>query len=156
MTNTQLDIRPFQIADKDAVIELWREVFPNEPPWNEPSAVIHRKLAFERQPFLVAAQEDTIVGTVLAGYDGIRGWIYHLAVASSMRRAGIARRLMMAAEDQLNALGCPKVNLQVRATNADVIAFYREIGYDIEDRVSMSKRLAASEQIAPGVESHGS
>jgi ribosomal protein S18 acetylase RimI-like enzyme len=156
MSHIQLGIRPFQIADKEAVIELWREVFPNEPAWNEPDAVIHRRLAFERQPFLVAAQGNAIVGTVLAGYDGVRGWIYHLAVASSVRRAGIASRLMVAAEDQLVALGCPKVNLQVRAANADVVAFYKAIGYEIDDRISMSKRLAASEEMVPGVESHGS
>jgi ribosomal protein S18 acetylase RimI-like enzyme len=89
-------------------------------------------------------QDDVVIGTVLAGYDGIRGWIYHLAVRSSKRRAGIARRLMMAAEDQLIALGCPKVNLQVRSTNADVVAFYKEIGYEIEDRISMGKRLVTT------------
>ena len=141
---SQIEIRAFQPSDEDSVIELWREVFPNEPEWNEPVAMIRRKLLVQRESFLVALRGYVVVGTVLGGYDGVRGWIYHLAVHPSIRRAGVARRLMMAMEQQLIALGCPKINLQVRAANTEVVAFYKAIGYDIENRINMGKRLVSS------------
>ena len=84
-----------------------------------------------------------VVGTVLGGFDGVRGWIHHLAVDASQRRKGIARSLMEAAEQGLLKLGCPKVNLQVRATNLLVIEFYRSLGYNVEERASLGKRLSA-------------
>ena len=82
-----------------------------------------------------------MVGTVIAGYDGVRGWVYHLAVDPSKRRRGIGRSLMQAVEVRLLRLGCPKLNLQVRAGNSSVVAFYRALGYAVEDRVSFGKRL---------------
>jgi len=124
------------------VISLWGEVFPDDPPWNEPAAVIRRKLTVQPQLFLVGLVDGRVVGTVLAGFDGVRGWVHHLAVHGSCRRQGIASALMRAAEEGLAGLGCPKVNLQVRATNAAVVAFYRAIGYDVEERASLGKRLA--------------
>jgi len=80
----------------------------------------------------------------MAGFDGVRGWIHHLAVYNSYRRQGIAISLMRAAEKGLEAAGCPKVNLQVRATNSSAIAFYRSLGYEVEDRASLGKRLEAA------------
>jgi ribosomal protein S18 acetylase RimI-like enzyme len=82
-----------------------------------------------------------VAGTVLAGFDGVRGWIHHLAVLPAHRRRGVATQLMRAAERGLANLGCPKINLQVRAGNAGVIAFYRALGYQVEDRASLGKRL---------------
>ncbi|HEX2671484.1 MAG TPA: GNAT family N-acetyltransferase, partial [Polyangiaceae bacterium] len=90
----------------------------------------------------VATADSTLVGAVMAGFDGVRGWLYHLAVLSAWRRRGIATRLVRHAEASLTALGCPKVNLQVRATNSQVIAFYQSLGYLVEERVSMGRRLA--------------
>jgi ribosomal protein S18 acetylase RimI-like enzyme len=85
-----------------------------------------------------------IVGTVVAGFDGVRGWIHHLAVQAEDRHKGIGTMLMRSAEQGLEALGCPKVNLQVRATNTAVISFYRSLGYDVEERASLGKRLGAA------------
>jgi ribosomal protein S18 acetylase RimI-like enzyme len=82
-----------------------------------------------------------VIATVLAGYDGVRGWIHHLAVHPSYRRRGIGRELVHAAESGLAKMGCPKVNLQVRATNDSVVSFYRALGYTIEERTSLGKRL---------------
>jgi|SRR5882672_10771120 len=109
-------------------------VVPYDPSW--PSA-------FGVQPELLLIGEvgETLVGAVIAGFDGVRGWIYHLAVAPECRRRGFATQLMRAAEDGLRRLGCSKVNLQVRATNQEVVAFYRSVGYEIEERVSMGRRL---------------
>jgi len=77
----------------------------------------------------------------MAGYDGVRGWLYHLAVAPEWRRRGIGTQLVRTAEGSLSELGCRKVNLQVRSTNSAVIEFYRRVGYAEEERVSMERRL---------------
>lgn len=137
----ELVIRAFRETDERQVVALWREVFAGDPPWNEPAAVIRRKLGTQRDLFLVGELEGEVVATVMAGYDGFRGWVYHLAVAPARRRNGYGRAMMREAESRLRALGCPKVNLQIRATNTGAIAFYRAIGFDVEDRVSMGKRL---------------
>lgn len=136
-----MDIRPYESKDHAQVVALWNEVFPDDPPWNEPASMIRRKLTVQPELFLVANVDDQVVGTVLAGFDGVRGWVHHLAVHGSCRRQGIANLLMTAAEKGLAALGCPKVNLQVRATNSAVVAFYRSLGYQLEDRASLGKRL---------------
>jgi len=102
------------------------------------------KLTVQPELFLVGVADGKVVATVLGGFDGVRGWVHHLAVHNSSRRQGIATALMRAAEASLANLGCPKLNLQVRAANATVVAFYRSIGYDVEERVSMRKRLGKS------------
>ena len=136
-----VDIRPYESKDQTQVVALWNEVFPDDPPWNEPASMIRRKLTVQPELFLVAHVTGEVAGTVLAGFDGVRGWVHHLAVRASYRRQGLASSLMAAAENGLAALGCPKVNLQVRATNSAVVAFYRSLGYEVEDRTSLGKRL---------------
>ena len=134
-------VRVYRDSDHDSVVVLWRMVFPNDPPWNEPSELIRRKRRIQPELFWVAEEGDEIVGTVLAGYDGVRGWIYHLAVDPSKRRKGTARLLMETAEKSLGSLGCPKINLQIRKNNVAVVDFYKAIGYEIEERVQMGKPL---------------
>jgi ribosomal protein S18 acetylase RimI-like enzyme len=84
---------------------------------------------------------DKIVATVMAGYDGHRGWINYLAVHPDHQHTGIGRNMMDEAEIRLRAAGCPKINLQVRRTNSKMIEFYRKIGYKLDDVVSLGKRL---------------
>jgi ribosomal protein S18 acetylase RimI-like enzyme len=103
--------------------------------------MIDNKLKVQPELLLVGSLDAQLVGAVMAGFDGTRGWIHHLAVAPEWRRHGFASRLLRAAEDGLRALGCPKVNLQVRASNSAVVAFYRSLGYAIEERISMGRRL---------------
>ena len=141
METKSLLIRPYLERDAAAVISLWQAVFPDDPPWNDPALVIRRKLAVQRGLFLVGKFGNRVVAAALAGFDGFRGWVYHLAVAPEHRRRGYGRAMMQEAEARLRRLGCPKLNLQVRATNAEVIEFYRQLGYQIEDRVSFGKRL---------------
>jgi ribosomal protein S18 acetylase RimI-like enzyme len=136
-----VDIRPYESKDQTQVVALWNEVFPDDPPWNEPASMIRRKLTVQPELFLVAHITGEVAGTVLAGFDGVRGWVHHLAVHASYRRQGLARSLMTATEKGLAALGCPKVNLQVRATNSAVVDFYRSLGYVVENRTSLGKRL---------------
>lgn len=137
-----MEIRPYKESDEQGVAQLWREVFPDSPAWNRPEDDIHRKLAIQRELFLVAEIEGEIVGTAMAGYDGHRGWVYYVAVDPGQRRKGIGAALMWQVELELAKIGCHKLNLQVRSSNQDVVAFYKKLGYDIEDRVSMAKRLS--------------
>ena len=136
-------IRIYQDADHDGVVALWNLAFPDDPPWNEPFEFIRRKCKTQADLFWVAAEGNSIIGTVVAGYDGVRGWIYHLAVDPSKRRRGTARRLMETAEQALETLGCAKINLQVRSDNLAVIEFYKALGYSIEERVQMGKPMGA-------------
>ena len=132
-------IRPYQDDDRDEVTSLWRQTFPGEP-HNDPNAVIDAKLAVDRLLF-VARDQGKIIGTAMAGYDGHRGWLYSVAVDPDRQRQGIGRQLMDYAVDVLKTKGCVKINLQVRATNAGVVAFYEALGFVVEDRISMGKLL---------------
>jgi ribosomal protein S18 acetylase RimI-like enzyme len=134
------EIRSFRAADEEAVVALWQACGLTRP-WNDPYKDIRRKLTVQADAFLVAACGPDIVGSVMAGYDGHRGWVNYLAVAPSQRRSGLGRRLMDEAEARLLAYGCPKVNLQIRADNAAAIGFYEAIGYRVDEVVSMGKRL---------------
>jgi ribosomal protein S18 acetylase RimI-like enzyme len=134
-------IRVFRAADRAQVERLWSEVFPDDPPRNAPARMIDGALKVHPDLLFVAELEAAVVGAVIAGFDGVRGWIYHLAVAPAHRRRGIATRLMRAAGEGLRRAGCAKVNLQVRATNGAVVDFYRSIGFEVEDRVSLGRVL---------------
>jgi len=136
-----MEIHLYMESDEAAVADLWREVFPGSPLWNHPETDIRRKLAVQRELFLVATIDAEVVGTAMAGYDGHRGWVYYVAVSPGRRRQGIGTALMKSVEQGLAKMGCPKLNLQVRATNHEVVAFYRKLGYQVEERVSMGKRL---------------
>jgi len=142
--NSIADIRPYASKDQTQVVSLWKTVFPDDPQWNDPISMIRRKLTVQPELFLVGHIGDRVIATVMAGFDGVRGWIHHLAVHPEYRRKGIATSLMHSAEQGLEALGCPKVNLQVRATNAAVISFYSTLGYAVEERASLGKRLGAA------------
>ena len=137
----EVQIRSYVESDEGGVIALWREVFPNAPAWNDPASDIQRKLAVQRELFLVATVGSRIVGTVMAGYDGHRGWVYYVVVSPDHRRQCIGTELMKRAEEGLAGLGSPKINLQVRASNKAVVRFYEKLGYGVEERVSMGKRL---------------
>jgi ribosomal protein S18 acetylase RimI-like enzyme len=137
---TTLQIRVYRESDQDAVVALWRESGLVRP-WNDPVKDIHRKLRVQRDLFLVGTVDGRLVATVMAGYEGHRGWINYLAIAKECRKRGFGRRLMDEAEARLRALGCPKINLQIRSSNAEVIAFYRSLGFSVDDALSMGKRL---------------
>jgi ribosomal protein S18 acetylase RimI-like enzyme len=136
-----ISIKAYTESDEAGVIRLWREVFPDNPPWNDPKADIHRKVGCQPELFLVCELKGRIIGTVMAGFDGHRGWVHLVAVAADCRRRGIASAMMKEAEERLRQVGCTKINLQVRASNQGVVAFYEKLGYAVEERVSMGKRL---------------
>ena len=136
--------RPFHPGDADAVVALWHRCDLVRP-WNDPYKDIERKLAVRPDLFLVGLVEGAIVAAVMAGYEGHRGWINYLAVDPAHQRRGLGRAILDAAEERLRASGCPKINLQVRRSNTQVLAFYRAIGYLEDDAVCLGKRLVQDE-----------
>ena len=135
-----MQIRPYQASDLAQVLALWRACNLTIAA-NDPRKDIVRKLAVSPEQFLLGEFEGKVVASVMTGYEGHRGWINYLAVAPSHRRKSYGRLMMAAAEQLLDELGCPKINLQVRSANASVVAFYASLGYVIDDVVSMGKRL---------------
>lgn len=133
-------IRPFHPDDEPAVISLWRRCDLVRP-WNDPSKDIKRKLRVRPDLFLVGVINEEIVASVMAGYDGHRGWLNYLAVAPEHQRLGYGRAIVEHAERMLREEGCTKINLQVRTSNQAVIDFYKKVGYSMDDVVSMGKRL---------------
>jgi ribosomal protein S18 acetylase RimI-like enzyme len=133
-------IRPFRPGDEHDVVALWRECGLTRP-WNDPHRDIQRKLTEQPELFLVATLGDALVGSAMVGFDGHRGWVYYLAVSPQHRRQSIGRALMREAERLLVERGCPKINLLVRSSNAEVIAFYRKLGYAQDDAISLGRRL---------------
>ena len=134
-----MEIRPYLDSDHDAVVRLWTDVFAYPQPRNAPEKVIRDKLSVQRDLFFVAIANDILVGTVMGGYDGHRGWIYSLAVRVDFRARGIGAALMNRVERELAARGCSKINLQVVGSNSSAVAFYKKLGYAVEDRISMGK-----------------
>ena len=128
-------------SHRNQVITLWETVFGYEAAHNRPALVIDKKLAANDNLFFVALDNDKVVGTIMAGYDGHRGWIYSVAVSPSHRRQGIGSRLVSHAEQALTAKGCMKINLQVVERNESVTTFYLSLGFSIEKRISMGKRI---------------
>ena len=124
------------------MVSLWRAC-GLVVPWNDPAKNIRRKLRVQREMFLVGWRGSRLVATVMAGYEGDRGWINYLTVAPDYRRHGLGKRLMEEAEALLRGLGCAKINLQVRSSNAAVVESYQRLGFSVDDVVSMGKRLEA-------------
>lgn len=136
-----LTLRPYAPADEPAVLALWAAGDLLRPQ-NDPRRDIARKLRVNPEWFLVAeAAAGRLVGVVMAGYEGHRGWLNYLAVDPAHRRAGVGRALVARAEALLRAAGCPKINLQVRPENRAVLAFYARLGWQVEGAVSLGKRL---------------
>jgi ribosomal protein S18 acetylase RimI-like enzyme len=133
-------IRPFREEDTEEVVALWGAAGLLRPQ-NDPRRDIARKLAVQRELFLVVEDGGRLVGAGMAGYEGHRGWINYLAVLPEERGRGIGRALMAEFEARLRALGCPKVSLQVREGNDDALRFYEHLGFRVDAAVSMGKRL---------------
>ncbi len=139
----KLAIRPFEADDREALIGLWHVCGLDRPP-NDPNDDIDRKLAHDPEHLLVAvdrARNHSIVGSVMVGYEGRRGWVNLLAADPAYQGNGIGVALMERAEEILRELGCPKVNLQIRTSNVGVIDYYKALGYTVDDAISMGKRL---------------
>lgn len=133
-------IRQFHPADTEAVVDLWRRCRLFRP-WNDPYEDIRRKLAVDDDLFLVAEEDERVVGSIMGGYDGHRGSIFYLAVEPDHRNRGWGVALLEEVERRLLERGCPKINLQVRTDNEDAIGFYLRQGFAREDLIDLGKRL---------------
>ena len=140
-----MKIRPFNPSDEEAVVQLWREC-GLVVPWNDPHKDIQRKLKVQPEMFLVGCEDEQIIATVMAGYDGHRGWINYLAVHPDHQSTGIGRHMMQEAENCLREMGCPKINLQIRSSNSAVMAFYKALGFKPDNAVSFGKRLEPDDE----------
>jgi ribosomal protein S18 acetylase RimI-like enzyme len=140
-----MNLRRVTQADTEAIVALWREVFPeyDDParPQRDPRANIARKLAFGDGLFWLIESEGRVVATAMAGYDGHRGWIYSIGVAPGARRRGLGRALLTQVETALRELGCPKVNIQVMEGNERALEFWKKAGYRRDEVVSLGRRL---------------
>lgn len=124
----------------EAVVDLWTRAGLTRP-WNDPRADIRHKQSQQPELFLVAEADDEVVGVIMAGDDGHRGWVHYLAVDPQQQGIGVGRALLGRVEAELTARGCPKVQLQVRLDNTNVIDLYRHLGYEPYEVVSLGKRL---------------
>jgi ribosomal protein S18 acetylase RimI-like enzyme len=142
MNTDSIEIAEFDsLKHRKQVVALWQDVFDYGAAHNSPDLVIDKKMAAEDGLFLVAISRQTVVGTVMTGYDGHRGWIYSVAVLPTHRKKGIGSALLAFAERRLSSLDCVKINLQIMAGNEVVQRFYQANGYSTEKRISMGKRL---------------
>jgi ribosomal protein S18 acetylase RimI-like enzyme len=126
---------------RDQVVSLWETVFGYETSHNAPNIVINKKIEFNDGLFFIAVDKGNVIGTVMAGYDGHRGWIYSIAVSPDYQKKGLGSALLSFAEERLSEKGCMKINLQIMEGNEPVEAFYLSNGYQTEKRISMGKRL---------------
>ena len=139
-----MHIRRYEELDENAVIALWHECDLVRP-WNDPHKDIARKLAVQRDLFLVVEHNGAVIASIMAGYEGHRGWVNYLAVSKEYRGRGVGRELMAYVEARLLELGCPKLSLLVRSTNAAVLEFYAKLGYQRDEAVPLGKRLIADD-----------
>ena len=136
----RLAIAPAEDGDVAALTALWQAAGLTRP-WNDPK----KDIAFARgstdADVLVGKREGALVASAMVGHDGHRGTVYYLAVDPTLQGEGLGRDMMAGVEAWLKARGVWKLNLMVREDNAAVIAFYKRIGYEIEPRTVMAKRL---------------
>lgn len=136
-----MTIRPYnKETDEKEVVELWLAC-KLVTSWNNPNQDIERKLKVDPDLFLVGTEKGRVIATVMGGYEGHRGWVNYLAVHPDFQRKGYATELMSIIEEKLKARGAPKINLQVRSSNTDVISFYKSLNYKVDDVLSLGKRL---------------
>lgn len=131
------------------VVRLWSLAGLTRP-WNDPWADLDRALRGPDSTVLVAVEgcasrlpeRSPVIGTVMVGHDGHRGWVYYLAVHPDRRGRGYGGRLMDAAATWVRDRGIVKIQLMVRSDNVEALGFYRRLGYQRDQVTVLSLRLA--------------
>ena len=142
MTESSLLIRPFQTEDVDALVALWK-MCELTGPWNNPHKDIARKLQVQPELVLFGLLRNSLIATVMGGYEGHRGWINYLAVHPDFQGNGYGQEIMNSVETGLREMGCPKINLQIRTGNDRITYFCEKLGFTKDHVVSMGNRLEA-------------
>lgn len=135
-----LEIVVFKPGYQAAVVDLWKRCNLTTPQ-NDPVEDIEKKTEFQPDLFFVGLLKGEVIGSVMVGYEGHRGWINYLAVLPEHQGQGYGRTLVERAIQELTRLGCQKINLQVRETNLRVVAFYKHLGFKEDHVISLGKRL---------------
>jgi len=135
-----MQIRRYSSSDQSSIITLWERCGLIRL-WNDPKKDINRKLKAQPELFFVGVLDGVLIASAMAGYEGHRGWINYLAVSPDHRQKGYGRIIMQEVERQVEIIGCPKINLQIRESNTIAINFYKKLGYDIDEVLMMGKRL---------------
>ena len=142
MSGANVRVRSYEARDHDALVQLWKKVFPNAPARNDPARDIARKLDEQPELLLVGELDGAIVAATLAGWDGHRAWLHLVSVHPDHQRKGIGAAIVLHAVERLGELGYPKVNLQIRGETPGVAAFYEKLGFVVEERISMGRVLS--------------
>ncbi len=127
-----MEIADLRLDEIDAAAALWAACGLTRP-WNDPQADARLAFASPSSTIFAGRAEGDLIATVMAGFDGHRAWVYYLAVAPDRRTAGLGRAMMSAAEAWLRAKGATRLNLMVRADNAEARGFYESLGYQPSD-----------------------
>lgn len=137
---SDLVIREYEEADQASVVALW-EAAGLVRPWNDPVQDIALCCDTGHGVLFLAEIDGVIAGSVMAGHDGHRGWLYYVAVDPAQQKRGIGSLMVATAEAWLGDCGIRKVMLMIRPDNTGVQAFYAGQGYEVEERVIMSRRI---------------
>ncbi len=135
-----MEITDYKAEYESAVIDLWEKCELTRP-WNNPRLDIERKMKEKPELLLVGLIDGNVAASAMGGYEGHRGWVYYLAVEPECQRQGLGKQMMGAIEERLLQIGCPKINIQVREGNTGALNFFKKIGYNVEERISLGKRL---------------
>lgn len=135
-----MEIGDLTPQEADLATALWAEAGLVRA-WNDPHADIAAALACPTSNILAARNGGRVVGTVMAGYDGHRGWLYYVAVAADQRGSGLGRALVEAAEQWLLGQGARVIRLMIRSENEAVAGFYQALGYEGSNLLVMGKRF---------------
>ena len=136
----EMEIRACLPGDKAGLLDLWTQCNLINPK-NDPEKDILRKSQSSPGWILVGVMDGRLVASAMVGYEGHRGWINYLAVHPSCRRKGLGRLMLERAEQELQRVGCPKINLQIRKGNEAVRRFYEKVGFVEDEVISMGKRM---------------
>lgn len=137
---SNLEIRVMRDDELENVVGLWQACGLTRP-HNDPHRDIEKARAKFNSDILVGVENGKIIASVMVGHDGHRGTVYYVSADPEFQGKGLGRQIMSAAESWLKDRGIWKINLMIRPDNTAVQSFYTTLGYDIEERVVMSKWL---------------
>jgi ribosomal protein S18 acetylase RimI-like enzyme len=129
-------------GDVESAAALWADTGLTRP-WNSPVEDFRRAIEGPTSTVLGIKSGGELIGTVMVGSDGHRGWVYYLCVSTSHQRAGLGSKLMWAAEEWLREKGAVKVQLMVRSENEPAMIFYERVGYEPSEVNVLSRWLSS-------------